>query len=209
MIKTIFLLTGVLLASCAQMRSGHHIFVPKGENLKQISERMNIPYWKLQAANPGKNPSLQNEWIFVPLARGILGRRYRQISNTLASMSLAWPVPSSRRISSHFGRRWGRPHEGIDIPARPGTAIIAAASGVVVFSGHLGGYGNTTVIAHQEGLFTVYAHNKKNYTRKGQRVHQRQVIAEVGNTGRSTAPHLHFEIRYDSKAFNPMMAKLR
>ena len=205
------LLLGALVASCAQttMRSGHHIFVPAGGDFKQISRKMNVPYWRLRAANPDVGPSPGNRWIFVPLQRGIMGRRYQQIRDILASMSLAWPVPASRRISSHFGMRWGRPHEGIDIPARPGTPIVAVAAGVVVFSGSMGGYGNTTVIAHRGGLFTVYAHALKNHTRKGQKVAKNQVIARVGNTGRSTAPHLHFEIRYDSKAINPMIAKLR
>ena len=208
MIGTILLL-GVLVTSCAQMRSGHHIFVPKGENMKQISRRMNVPYWKLQAANPGKNPSLRSEWIFVPLSRGIMGHRYRQVNQTLSSMNLAWPVPSSRRISSNFGQRWGRPHEGIDIPARRGASIVAAADGVVVFSGRMGGYGKITIIAHRGGIFTVYAHAQKNHTRKGQRVKQNQTIAQIGSTGHSTGPHLHFEIRYNSKAINPMMAQLR
>ena len=209
MSKALCLLMGVLLASCARMRSGHHIFVPKGESLKQVSRRLNVPHWKLQAANPDKSPSRRNEWIFVPLSRGIMGGQYREVMGLLTSMSLSWPVPSSRRISSHFGQRWGRPHEGIDIPARQGTAVIAAASGLVVFSGWMGGYGKTTVIAHRGGLFTVYAHAQKNYTRKGQKVHKNQVITRVGSTGRSTAPHLHFEIRHNSKALNPTMAVLR
>ena len=208
-IPPLLALMGLLIASCAQMRSGHYILASKGQQMSQISKRMNVPLWKLRAANPDKNPSLQDEWIFVPFPRGILGRQYQQMRGLLSSMKLIWPVPATRKISSHFGRRWGRPHEGIDIPARPGTAIVAAAAGVVVFSGKMGGYGNTTVIAHRGGIFTVYAHALKNHTRKGSRVHQGQVIAQVGNTGRSSAPHLHFEIRYNSKAVNPLIANIR
>ena len=206
----ISILSAILMASCAhQMRSGHYILAAKGQNMGQISKLMNVPLWRLQAANPGKNPSLQDEWIFVPLTRGILGSRYRQIREVMNSMQLTWPVPSSRKISSHFGPRWGRPHEGIDIPARKGSAIVAAADGVVVFSGKMGGYGNTTVIAHRGGVFTVYAHAHKNHTIKGRRVHKNQVIAEIGSSGRSSAPHLHFEIRHNSKAINPLIAKIR
>ena len=76
---------------------------------------------------------------------------------------------------------------------------------MVIYSGNdLGGYGNLTVISHKGGLFSIYAHARKNYTKKGDKVFRGQVIAEVGETGRTTGPHLHFEVRYDSKALDPL-----
>jgi murein DD-endopeptidase MepM/ murein hydrolase activator NlpD len=113
-------------------------------------------------------------------------------------------VPSHKSISSNFGARWGRHHDGIDIPARKGTHIVSVSDGVVVYAGSgLGGYGNLTVISHRNGLFSVYAHSDKLYTTKGQKVHKGQVIATVGSTGRSTGNHLHFEIRKNSNPVDP------
>jgi murein DD-endopeptidase MepM/ murein hydrolase activator NlpD len=107
-------------------------------------------------------------------------------------------------MSSSFGQRWGKTHQGIDIPGRIGSHIVAAAEGVVVYSGdEIGGYGNITVIAHKNGFFTVYAHAKENFTRQGQRVYRGQVIAQIGMTGRTYGPHLHFEVRKNGEAIDP------
>ena len=111
-----------------------------------------------------------------------------------------WPVPSSMDYTSIFGEpRGGRIHEGIDIAAISGSEIVAAAEGVVVFSGNRGdGYGNMVIISHpQLGLRTLYAHNSANYVRNGQKVEEREPIAEVGSTGDSNGSHLHFEVIRD------------
>ena len=95
-------------------------------------------------------------------------------------------------------------HEGVDIPGKIGSNIVAASDGVVVYSGHeIGGYGNITVLAHKNGFFTVYAHAKLNLTKEGQRIYKGQVIAQIGMTGRSTGPHLHFEIRKNGESIDP------
>ena len=113
-------------------------------------------------------------------------------------------MPESARISSGFGRRKGRNHDGIDIPAARGTPVVATLEGVVAYAGNeLSGYGNLIVVAHPKGFFSVYAHNKVNLVREGQNVQQGEVIAKVGNTGRSTGPHLHFEFRYYDRPLNP------
>lgn len=113
-----------------------------------------------------------------------------------------WPL--SGKVSSPFGIRNGRRHDGIDISARQGTPIKASASGKVVFSGTMRGYGNLILIRHDDNFFTAYAHNKVNKAKKGQSVKRGQVIAEVGRTGRTTGAHLHFEIRQGQKSRNPM-----
>lgn len=98
----------------------------------------------------------------------------------------------------------GKKHDGIDIPARSGSHILAVNDGVVVYSGNgFGGYGNVLILSHRYGFFSLYAHNKVNYAKKGETVHKGQVIAQVGSTGKSTGPHLHFEIRRDGRALNP------
>ncbi|MCY4524534.1 MAG: M23 family metallopeptidase [Halobacteriovoraceae bacterium] len=119
---------------------------------------------------------------------------------------LLWPVPGGSKVTSHFGRRWGKDHQGIDIAAREGSHILAADDGVAAFSGKMGGYGRVMVISHLNGLFTVYAHNKVNYIKKGERVSRGQVIGQVGRSGKATGPHLHFEIRKNGHAINPSYA---
>jgi murein DD-endopeptidase MepM/ murein hydrolase activator NlpD len=117
---------------------------------------------------------------------------------------LVWPVETGT-LSSRFGRRWGRMHKGVDVAAEPGTPIVAAAAGEVVYSDNKQrGYGNLVIIRHKGGLLTVYAHNRRNLVDVGQTVRQGSRIAEVGNTGRSTGPHLHFEVRVDGKAVDPL-----
>lgn len=102
----------------------------------------------------------------------------------------------SGRISSRFGKRWGKFHDGIDIAAPTGTRVYAAHAGKVINSGsNLSGYGKTIIIRRVDGLTTVYAHNSKLIAKLGENVGQGDLISNVGSTGRSTGPHLHFEIR--------------
>lgn len=108
---------------------------------------------------------------------------------------LRWPV-AAPRLSSMFGVRWGKPHEGIDMAAPIGTPVFAAAAGEVIYAGdQVRGYGNMIVLKHDRDLVTVYAHNSLLLVHTGDRVAAGQEIARVGDTGRSTAPHLHFEVR--------------
>ncbi|MFW6264100.1 MAG: peptidoglycan DD-metalloendopeptidase family protein [Cyanobacteriota bacterium] len=115
-----------------------------------------------------------------------------------------WPAKGV--LTSGYGWRWGRMHKGIDIAAPVGTPIFSAAPGVVVSSGwNSGGYGNLVKIQHPDGSLTLYAHNHRNLVQKGQQVEQGQQIAEMGSTGYSTGPHLHFEVHPSGKgAVNPM-----
>ena len=104
-----------------------------------------------------------------------------------------WPAKGT--LTSGYGWRWGRMHRGIDVANSVGTPIIAAADGKVVFSGwSSGGYGYLVELAHSDGSKTRYAHNSALLVKKGQRVIQGTAIARMGSTGRSTGPHLHFEI---------------
>jgi murein DD-endopeptidase MepM/ murein hydrolase activator NlpD len=114
--------------------------------------------------------------------------------------------PANGILTSGYGWRWGRMHNGIDIAGPVGTPIFAAASGVVTFAAWSdGGYGNLVEIAHPDGSFTLYAHNQRNLVREGQEVEQGEQVAEMGSTGFSTGPHLHFEIHPAGQgAVNPM-----
>lgn len=112
-------------------------------------------------------------------------------------------MPTRGSLSSRFGRRWGKTHEGIDLAARTGTAIKAADGGTVTFSGKKGNYGYMVEINHGGGFVTRYAHCSKLYVKKGDKVYKGQKIAAVGNTGRSTGSHLHFEVRKNGVPQNP------
>lgn len=125
----------------------------------------------------------------------------------LPSLTTNFIWPARGVLTSGFGPRWGRMHRGIDIAAPVGTPIYAAAAGVVTYSQwNDGGYGNLVEIRHADGTLTLYAHNHRNLVRVGQYVEQGQQIAEMGSTGRSTGPHLHFEIHLPGRgAVNPMI----
>lgn len=112
--------------------------------------------------------------------------------------------PAEGRISSLFGPRNGTNHDGIDIAAPEGTPVRCAAPGEVLYSGVLRGYGRTVIIAHGYGLTSVYAHQREVFVRKGARVGRGAVIGSVGRTGRVTGPNLHFEIRRDNIARDPL-----
>jgi murein DD-endopeptidase MepM/ murein hydrolase activator NlpD len=107
-------------------------------------------------------------------------------------------------VTSPFGYRWGRLHEGIDIGAAYGSPIVAAASGTIIYCGWESGYGNLTVIDHGGNLATAYGHQSSIAVACGQQVTQGQVIGYVGSTGHSTGPHLHFEVRIDGNPVDPL-----
>jgi murein DD-endopeptidase MepM/ murein hydrolase activator NlpD len=114
-----------------------------------------------------------------------------------------WPVNGT--VTSGFGMRWGRMHEGIDIAAPLGAPIWAAAGGTVVYAGWLGGYGNLAVVDHGNGFATAYAHASAILVAVGQNVAQGETVALVGSTGHSTGPHLHFEVRVNGVAVDPLL----
>ena len=114
-----------------------------------------------------------------------------------------WPVRGT--ISSGFGKRNGAHHDGVDIPARKGTAIRAAEAGRVIHSGRLGDYGRVVIVKHAGHYRSVYAHASATLVRKGAFVEKGQRIALVGSTGRSSGPHLHFEIRRRESPRDPML----
>jgi murein DD-endopeptidase MepM/ murein hydrolase activator NlpD len=114
-----------------------------------------------------------------------------------------WPVQGV--LFSKYGKRDGLDHDGIDISAPEGTPVKAAADGRVIYSGdEVRGYGNLVIVKHEGFYSTVYAHNAENLVAKGDFVEAGQIIARVGKTGRASGPHLHFEVRYQSKPVDPV-----
>ncbi|WP_373897257.1 peptidoglycan DD-metalloendopeptidase family protein [Haloimpatiens sp. FM7315] len=117
--------------------------------------------------------------------------------------SFAFARPSRGSVSSGFGKRNGKMHKGIDIASPMNTPIYAAYDGVVTFSGWQQGYGNIVIINHGNGFETRYGHCNSLIAKKGDKIKKTQLIAKVGSTGRSTGPHLHFEIRKNDQAIDP------
>jgi len=121
-------------------------------------------------------------------------------SNTMTT--LLWPIAGP--VASPFGLRRSGWHAGVDIKADVGTPILASAAGTVLVSGWEPAYGRVVKIEHDDGFLTVYAHNLQNLVAPGDRVEAGQIIATVGRSGRSSAYHLHFEVRRDGMAYNPL-----
>lgn len=122
----------------------------------------------------------------------------------VSKLPLAMPVKSAFRFTSPFGQRWGRAHQGIDLAGPVGTPVYATGDGVVIFAGWQRGYGNVIKLQHAMGTETRYSHLSKIRVKAGQKVSRNSLIGDMGNTGRSTGPHLHYEVRVDGKAVNPM-----
>ncbi|MBF2075943.1 MAG: peptidoglycan DD-metalloendopeptidase family protein [Synechococcales cyanobacterium C42_A2020_086] len=151
---------------------------------------------------------------YAPLVQPITGRMVSPELPPLQEADIFLPNsvfrgyiwPARGVLTSGYGWRWGRMHRGIDIAADVGTPIYAAADGVVEFAGwNSGGYGNMVEIRHPDGSMTRYAHNNRVTVQVGQRVRQGELIAEMGSTGYSTGPHLHFEVHLpDSGTVNPI-----
>ncbi len=209
-------LAAAVVASCGA-RGVYHRVKP-GESLSVIGQAYRVPYRKIARANGLDDPSriYAGQKLLIPGARKAIDRSLaaparRSDSRRSASRKappnsprLRWPI-EGRPVTSPFGPRWGRFHDGIDIGAKVGSPIRAAASGEVVFDGVLSGYGNILIVRHGRGYSTVYAHNHRHYVKKGERVKAGQRIAAVGRTGRVTGSNLHFEVRYENRARDPMI----
>jgi murein DD-endopeptidase MepM/ murein hydrolase activator NlpD len=151
---------------------------------------------------------LRDELYLEQLFLDNLQSYHQRMEAYLRNYPTLWPVKGV--IYSGFGLRHNtitrrtEHHNGIDIPSSQGTAIRAAGGGIVIFSGWNGGYGNTVIIDHGSGITTLYAHNSRNRVHVGQRVSRGDIIADVGSTGQSTGPHLHYEVRIDGTAMDPV-----
>jgi len=139
-------------------------------------------------------------------ANAILGSMDRLNLYRIAAERIPFdmPVRSNYRFTSGFGMRWGRMHNGTDFAAPIGTPIYAPADGVVTFAGWASGYGRLTKVQHAFGIETRYAHQSRIRVDVGQRVSRGEHIGDIGNSGRSTGPHLHYEVRVGGNPVNPM-----
>ncbi len=196
-----------------------HVVAP-GENLYRIGKAYGMSYSKLARVNRIRTPYelAPGDRLFIPDAR----RRLPVNLITPVSTSAARPSPSigtgptgvagkdgfawpaSGKVASSFGKRTRGHHDGIDIAASPRAPVLAARSGRVIFSDRLTGYGNVIILEHADGFASVYAHNDSNLVGKGTNIRRGQRIATVGRSGDAAAWQLHFEIRKNNVARNPL-----
>lgn len=193
----------------------YHV-VKAGDNLFRIGKAYDIPYQELARINRITDPhQIQvGHRIFIPGAtrrlpveiitpsKAVVETRRLPEPRAASPDGFVWPIKGV--VSSKFGPRGETFHDGIDIESLEGTPIRAVEKGVVLYSDQLRGYGNLIIVRHPEGFVSVYAHNRVNLVHEGQEVTRGEVIAEVGSTGRVSGPHLHFEIRKDNVARDPL-----
>ena len=185
--------------------------VVKGETLFSICKAYQADLQEVAEINgiTDADNVLAGQKIFVPDVEKVVTEK-KPVKEEVKKVAIKnwtgqfiWPVDGV--LTSKFGIRGGRRHDGIDIGAPEGTEIRAAADGTVLYSGdQQTGYGNLIIISHTNNMITVYAHNQKNLVKEKDKVKRGQVIGKVGRTGRATGPHLHFEIRKRTKPRNPL-----
>ncbi|MBN1882967.1 MAG: peptidoglycan DD-metalloendopeptidase family protein [Deltaproteobacteria bacterium] len=212
--RLLLLLSLFMLASCVTTTSGtlttgvYHT-VEKGQTLWRISKTYGVDMQLIAEYNDIYNPDLiyEGQELFIPsvseIKKVIVPEGDTNVGEIILNKGLfLWPTEGL--VYSLFGMRWGRMHRGMDISGKSGTPVLAARDGTVTFAGVKGGYGNIVILSHQDGYETRYAHLSSIKASVGDTVKTGDVIGLMGSTGRSTGPHLHFEIRKDDTARNPL-----
>jgi peptidoglycan DL-endopeptidase CwlO len=169
--------------SLASAKESERAYLEEADGLAQVSAQLGAQIQAAQARAAAAGPSYSS-------------------GSGVSSSGLIWPVQGP--VTSPFGMRWGRMHEGIDIGVPYGTPIHAAASGIVIYAGWMSGYGNLIVIDHGQGLATAYGHQSALAVGNGASVTQGQTIGYVGCTGHCFGPHLHFEVRVNGQPVDPL-----
>jgi lipoprotein NlpD len=194
-------------------KSGTYYFVQQSDTLVRIARKYGYSTDELAQINDlydaqlvvGRRifiPAKKFKSLYVTATKTTKEKKIAEIQNQ-AGMQFIWPIEGGV-VTSPFGTRRGRPHDGLDISAHSGTPIHAAADGKVIFAKRFAGYGNLVVVKHRKNYFTAYAHAANILVSAGNKVKQGQQIATVGSTGHSTGPHVHFEIRKKTDPMDPM-----
>jgi murein DD-endopeptidase MepM/ murein hydrolase activator NlpD len=215
------ILSFCLVAGCAprapasppKRPQGVYHTVRPGENLFRIGKAYDVTFEELARVNGIKDAGQirVGQRIFVPgAARQLPVEIITPVEPAPgapeplepSAEKFLWPVNGT--INSGFGPRGASFHDGVDIAAPEGTPIHAVEKGEVIYSDQLRGYGRIVILRHAEGFVSVYAHNEINLVREGQTVSRGEIVARVGTTGRVSGPHLHFEIRRNNAAQDPV-----
>jgi murein DD-endopeptidase MepM/ murein hydrolase activator NlpD len=195
--------TAIISARTAQTRTVRDELQGAANDLASTKQNKLTDLSKLTAAEQAEASEIDAlQAASNDLAARIRAAQVGNTTSTVSSSGLIWPV--SGPITSPFGWRWGRMHQGIDIGVPSGTPIKAAAAGTILYCGWEEGYGNLVVIDHGGNIATAYGHQSSIAVTCGQHVDQGQTIGYVGCTGHCTGPHLHFEVRIDGNPVDPM-----
>ncbi|SHE97458.1 M23 family metallopeptidase [Desulforamulus putei] len=180
--------------------------VAGGETLSHIAGQYGISLQELMKANDITNPDLIRIGLRLTIPVEAAEPATAASAGQTGKIQIGgWAWPVAGEVTSLFGIRGDRPHEGVDIGAVEGATIVAPEKGRVVWSAPRGTYGLTVILDHGNGIRSLYAHCSKLLVREGQQVDRNQPIAAVGNTGRSTGPHLHMEILRQGVPLDPLM----
>jgi murein DD-endopeptidase MepM/ murein hydrolase activator NlpD len=182
------------------LKPGDEIYIPNAD--RQLPVNVITPKGASAAPPTAENgaPSAQAQYQQQP---PLLPPSQAPEARGLATKArFSWPARG--KLIQPFSGTSSAPHDGIDVANTPGMSILAAADGKVIFSDRLSSYGNVIIVEHSGGFTTVYAHNERNLVRKGVRIRRGERIATLGASGRARTPHLHFEVRKDNIARNPL-----
>ena len=198
-------------------RKGIYHVVEKHQTLYRICKTYGVDIKEVASLSGITDPSKiqTGQRIFIPGAKRVLkveiyiddvvaepGEKERE-KFAYKKLNFIWPVEG--KIADTFSDTESKRHQGVDIPSPLGTPIKASSSGTVIYSSNtIKGYGNLIILRHSGEFVTVYAHNQVNLVEEGGWVERGQIIGKVGQTGRATGPHLHFEIRKNNKAVDPL-----
>jgi murein DD-endopeptidase MepM/ murein hydrolase activator NlpD len=199
-------------------RKGVYHVVERHQTLYRICKTYRVDLKEVASLNEIKEPSKiqEGQRIFIPGAKKVLKvevyiddvvlQPIEKEKETIAYKKLGFVYPVEGKLGEGFDETESKRHMGIDIRSQIGTPIKASSSGIVIYSGNtIRGYGNLIILRHSEEFVTVYAHNQVNLVEEGMWVERGQIIGKVGQTGRASGPHLHFEIRKNNKAVDPIL----
>ena len=198
-----------------EMRGVYHV-VERHQTFYRICKTYGVDLKEIASLNRISDPSKiqTGQRIFIPGARRVLkveiyiddvvSEQGEKAKVAYKRFDFIWPVEG--KINQGFEEAENRRHQGIDISSAVGAPIKASNAGTVIYSNNtIKGYGNLIILRHSEELVTVYAHNQVNLVEEGTWVEKGQIIGKVGQTGRTSGPHLHFEIRKSNKAIDPLL----
>ena len=202
------------------VRKGVYHVVERHQTLYRICKTYKVDIHKVASINgiPDHSKIQTGQRIFIPGARKVLkveividdvaaeqvGAERERTKTVHKKMDFIWPVEG--KFTDLFEDNERERHQGIDISCSSGTPIKASSAGTVIYAGNtIRGYGNMIILRHSEEFVTVYAHNQVNLVEERDRIEKGQIIGEVGQTGRATGPHLHFEIRRNNKPVDPVL----
>ncbi len=171
-----------------ELKAGELLYIPGARDRKSVTE--------FDAPEPEPAPR--------PVTASVEEKKQPKLAVKVGkgSGALAWPLRGV--LYARFGKKGKEPHDGVDLAAPAGQPVKTAAPGTVLFAGEQKGYGLIVIVEHDDGLITLYAHNRDLRVKTGQKVRDGQVVATVGDSGRTSGPHLHFEVRKEGKPVDPL-----